>query len=101
MYGNAIKETLMLSQRNVKTNLIDRIKENIDDIVDVSSNKKINDTFEEDYVNKHPIMRSIMIILSHLDKITQKTNEIPSYLQLLSNEMNRSNLSLNQKIFFI
>ena len=126
-YGSSIKKSLAFSQNNFDMSFLAQIKNgiNLNFSTNNNNNEKINDLInhnvlriEEDYVNKHPIMNSMIIILTHMNNlffnnshnsiITQRRNtnsllvtKMPTHLQLLLNEMNRDNLSLNQKIFFI
>ena len=123
-YGATIKKSLAFTQNNFDMSFLAQIKNGINlNFANNNNNGKINDIInssnslriEEDYVNKHPIMNSMMIILNHMNNLFFNTNKnpnrnninsllvtkMPTHLQLLLNEMNRDNLSLNQKIFFI
>lgn len=102
-YGGTIKESLVLSQRNISVDFLSTIKNSYE--LNSSNDKDSANspsTFEKDYVNKHPIMKSINVILTHMNKLfPTQPPEMPSYLQLLCNEMNRNDLTMNQKIIFI
>ena len=107
-YGTSIKENLTLSQKSFNIDFIEQIKKgiSINFTNEENNNNNINLNnqiqIEEDYVNKHPIMESLLIILTYLyNNFPNSGNSMPSYLQILLNEMNRNDLSLNQKIFFI
>ena len=123
-YGATMKKSLAFTQNDFDMDFLTQIKNGIN--LNFSNNSEsinslINNNIiriEEDYVNKHPIMNSMIIILNHMNNIffsNQSVNshnnisnsnsllvtKMPTHLQLLLNEMNRDNLSLNQKIFFI
>ena len=130
-YGATIKKSLAFTQNNFDMSFLAQIKNGINlnftNSTNLNNTGKINDLInsnvlkiEEDYVNKHPIMNSMVIILTHMNNLffnnkSQNTSissrrnnpnsllvtKMPTHLQLLLNEMNRDNLSLNQKIFFI
>ena len=121
-YGATMKKSLVFTQNDLDMSFLAQIKNGInlnfgDNNTAEKLNKFINNNvlkIEEDYVNKHPIMNSMIIILTHMNELffaNQKINnnntnnttipKMPTHLQLLLNEMNRDNLSLNQKIFFI
>ena len=120
-YGNTMKKSLVFTQNDLDMSFLAQIKNGInlnfgDNSTAEKLNKFINNNvlkIEEDYVNKHPIMNSMVIILTHMHELffnNQNKNsnqnsllvtKMPTHLQLLLNEMNRDNLSLNQKIFFI
>jgi hypothetical protein len=116
-----MKKSLVFTQNDLDMSFLAQIKNGInlnfgDNSTAEKLNKFINNNvlkIEEDYVNKHPIMNSMVIILTHMHELffnNQNKNsnqnsllvtKMPTHLQLLLNEMNRDNLSLNQKIFFI
>ena len=127
-YGATIKKSLAFTQNNFDMSFLAQIKNGINlNFTTGNTNEKISELIssnnslkiEEDYVNKHPIMNSMVIILTHMHNlffnnmnisVNPKRNanitsllvtKMPTHLQLLLNEMNRDNLSLNQKIFFI
>jgi hypothetical protein len=113
-YGKTLKETLVMEQKTLNLErpkeLSKMLIENLEGFNKKYSgegeNKKISKTIiEEDKVNKHPVMETMLIILDHLYKknlaLNSYTSAMPPYIQEILSELKREDCSLNMKIFFI
>lgn len=110
VYGKTLKESIIFEQKTLlvdKPNNISKlILEKFDSIkaIDVDSNNK-QIIIEDDKVNKHPCMSSVIEILDFLNTTfvnnSSNLDILPSYIQQILYEMKKEDNNLNIKIFFI
>jgi DNA-dependent protein kinase catalytic subunit len=107
-YGKTLKDTLLLDQKTLNLERPQDITKNIVESLEEFKTKSsagvtFNDNIiEDDPVNKHPIMESLLIILDSINKAFPPKDEVlPTHLQYILSELRRDDCHLNIRIFFI